>query len=216
MRLPLWLRWRSNRELDEEIGAHLDLEIQANIERGMSPEQASFAARRAFGNPTRVRERALENDLLSAAEGLLQDVRYSLRTLRKSPTFTLVAILSLALGIGANAAIFSLIDAALLKMLPVRSPEQLVEFTSISPAIGLSELFSYAALQEFRGANQAFSGVLAFRKMYDMDFEVDGHGGLANGQLVSGEYFPCSVSRRSWAERFCPATSRPPDKAPWP
>jgi hypothetical protein len=120
-------------------------------------------------------------------ESLWQDVRYSLRTLSKSPAFTLVVISSLALGIGANTAIFSLINAALLKMLPVRNPEQLVEFKSISPAIGLNDAFPYPAFKEFRDRSQTLSGVLAFRKLHDIDFEVNGQGGLANGQVVSGD-----------------------------
>jgi predicted permease len=214
MKLPLWLRWRSNRELDEEIQAHLELEVQNNLIRGMTPEEARFAALRAFGNPTQVRERARENDLVTSAEGLLQDIRYSLRTLRRSLTFTLVVVLSLALGIGANTAIFSLIDAALLKMLPVRNPEQLVELKSLSPAIGLYELFSYAAFREFRGANPVLSGVLAFRELYDMDFEVDGHGGLANGQLVSGEYFSLLGVHAILGRTILPADEKAPGQSP--
>ena len=214
MKLPLWLRWRSNRELDEEIQAHLELEVQNNLTRGMTPEEARFAALRAFGNPTQVRERARENDLVTSAEGLLQDIRYSLRTLRRSLTFTLVVVLSLALGIGANTAIFSLIDAALLKMLPVRNPEQLVELKSLSPAIGLYELFSYAAFREFRGANPVLSGVLAFRELYDMDFEVDGHGGLANGQLVSGEYFSLLGVHAILGRTILPADEKAPGQSP--
>ena len=214
MKLPLWLRWRSNRELDEEIQAHLELEVQNNLTRGMTPEEARFAALRAFGNPTQVRERARENDLVTSAEGLLQDIRYSLRTLRRSLTFTLVVVLSLALGIGANTAIFSLIDAALLKMLPVRNPEQLVELKSLSPAIGLYELFSYAAFREFRGANPVLSGVLAFRELYNMDFEVDGHGGLANGQLVSGEYFSLLGVHAILGRTILPADEKAPGQSP--
>jgi predicted permease len=214
MKLPLWLRWRSNRELDEEIQTHLELEVQNNLTRGMTPEEARFAALRAFGNPTQVRERARENDLVTSAEGLLQDIRYSLRTLRRSLTFTLVVVLSLALGIGANTAIFSLIDAALLKMLPVRNPEQLVELKSLSPAIGLYELFSYAAFREFRGANPVLSGVLAFRELYNMDFEVDGHGGLANGQLVSGEYFSLLGVHAILGRTILPADEKAPGQSP--
>ena len=214
MKLPLWLRWRSDRELDEEIQAHLELEIQNNLDRGMPPAEARFAALRTFGNPTRVRERARENDLLTAAEGLLQDIRYSLRTLRKSPTFTLVVVASLALGIGANTAIFSLIDTALLKMLPVRNPEQLVQLKSISPAIGLDDAFGYPAFKELRGATQVFSGVLAFRKLYDMDFEVDGHGGLANGQLVSGEYFSLLGVQAILGRTILPGDEKAPGQSP--
>jgi len=122
-------------------------------------------------------------------ESVWQDVRYSLRALRKSPTFSLLVIASLALGIGANTAIFSLIDAALLRMLPVRNPGQLVEFKNINPSIGMNDAFGYAAFQELRAGTQVLSGLIAFRKLYDIDFEVNGHGGLTIGQLVSGEYF---------------------------
>jgi predicted permease len=93
------------------------------------------------------------------------------------------------LGIGANTAIFSLIDAALLKMLPVRDPEQLVQLTTTNPIIGKNDAFSYPAFKELRERNQTLSGVLAFRRLSHMDVEVNGEGGLANGQAVSGDYF---------------------------
>lgn len=115
---------------------------------------------------------------------LVQDLRYGLRQLRRNPGFTAVVIFSLALGIGANTAIFSLIDAALLRMLPVADPARLV-------TIGCSSdnAFAYPAFLQLRDRNQVFSGVLAFRTLGDFDFEVDGRGGLAKGQVVSGNYF---------------------------
>jgi predicted permease len=123
-------------------------------------------------------------------ESLWQDVRYTVRTLAKSRAFTFVVIASLALGIGANTAIFSLINAALLKMLPVRNPERLVEFKTINPAFGVYNAFAYPAFKEFRDRNRVFSGVLAFCPLFsDMDIEVNGQGGVAKGQVVSGDYF---------------------------
>ncbi|PYV03731.1 MAG: hypothetical protein DMG26_08875 [Acidobacteria bacterium] len=119
---------------------------------------------------------------------LWQDLRYGLRMLARSPGFAFVVVLSLALGIGANTAIFGLIDAALLKMLPVKDPEQLVHFTWVS-ADGSEDSFSFPTFKQLRDRNQVFAGVVAFRELPDVDFEVDGAAGLAKGQVVSGNYY---------------------------
>lgn len=179
-----------DRERAEELGTYLEIETEENMARGMSAEQARQAAHRKLGNPTLIREEIYRMNSITFLENLWQDVRYSLRTLGKARAFTLVVIASLALGIGANTAIFSLINAALLKMLPVKKPEQLVQFKSDGPVFGLNnQQFSYQALKEFRKRNRVFSGVVAFRKLYDMDLEVNGQSGLATGQVVSGDYF---------------------------
>jgi predicted permease len=175
-------------QLDKELRFHLDQHAAHLIARGHSPEQADREARLAFGGFQQVKEECRDARPTRWLEGLLRDLRYSLRTLRKSPAFTLVVIASLALGIGANTAIFTLINAALLKMLPVRNPEQLVEFNNIQTH-GLNVAFSYPAFQEFRAVSPVLSGTLAFRQLYNIDFEVNGHGGLANDQIVSGDYF---------------------------
>jgi hypothetical protein len=114
---------------------------------------------------------------------MVNDLRYGLRMLLKDPGFSAVAVLSLSLGIGANTAIFSLIDAVLLKMLPVRNPEQLFQVT-LTPGA-----FSYPAFVQFRDGSQAFSGMFAFASPGRIDVSVNGQPELAEGLLVSGNFF---------------------------
>ena len=121
----LWRNRRMRRDVAEEIESHLRERVDELIESGVPEREACSRARREFGNPTRVTEQAREVWTLEWLHQLGQDLRDSLRTLRRTPAFTAVAILSLALGIGANTAVFSLLDGMLLKTLPVAHAEQL-------------------------------------------------------------------------------------------
>ena len=130
------------------------------------------------------------------------DLRYALRMLRKHPGFTLVAVLTLALGIGANAAIFSLTDAVLLQRLPVRDPDRLTTISSYDPtsASDLNNTFSYPMYQNFRDKSDVFSGVIA-RGGAQMNVSYDGRNDRVRGELVSGNYFDV-LGVKPWAGRL--------------
>ena len=124
---------RAERELTEEVQAYLELLIEAKIREGLNPAEARRAALIELGGVEQVKESVREVRMGQAVETIWQDLRYGFRVLRKAPGFTAIVALSLALGIGANTALFSVLDAMLLRMLPVKEPEQLVLFRSMSP-----------------------------------------------------------------------------------
>jgi len=158
MKLPLWRRKQSE-ELSEEIRAHLEAAARERMERGESRAAAEAAARREFGNADLVREVTRDQWGWQWLERLLQDTRYGLRQLRRSPGFTLTAILTLALGIGVNLAAFHFLNFLVFRPLPVRDPDSIVRLMPASPR-GLSTSVSYPALDYFRRYNTVFTAML--------------------------------------------------------
>jgi predicted permease len=201
-------RNRPQHDFAAELQAHLALEADRLREAGLSEEEALAAARRNLGNVTSIRERFYESHSWLWLDHLLQDVRYGLRQLRRSPGFTAVAVLTLALGIGANTAIFSLIDAVMLRSLPVREPSQLVlfrwqarhsfingEYSGFGdcPGGGRSSpagcSFPFPFFETMESETNAFSGVVAFAGPAQLDLSGNGPPSIATGELVSGSYF---------------------------
>jgi predicted permease len=187
-----------DRELSQEMTFHLEKQIELNVAAGMSAEEARYAALRSFGGVEQTKEECRDAWGVRFMETLLQDLRFGMRMLVKNPGFTAVAVLTLALGIGANTAIFSLLNAVMLRDLPVRSPQQLVllgegRSAGSTDNFANTELYSFSFYRELREKNQVFSDVCAVLSLYfsKMHGAVAGSSQLEafNVQLVSGSYF---------------------------
>ena len=209
----LFRRNRNAQRLNDEIQFHLEQQIAENTATGMSPEDARHAAMRVFGNPTLTKEQARDTWGWTWLEHLAQDLRYGLRTLRKNPGFTAVAVLTLALGIGANTAIFQLIDALRLRAIPVKEPQQLVTVQLADPTgIRGDQASGYPVLtnpvwEKLRDQQDVFSGVLAWGSN-SFGLAPGGEGRLAQGLFVSGDFFQVLGVRPLMGRVFTAADDR--------
>ncbi len=166
---------RLERELDEEVRFHLEMQIEDNLKAGMNPAEARYAAMRSFGGLERMKETYRERRTFALVETTAQDLRYAVRTLRKSPGFTMTAVAVLALAIGANTAMFSVLNAVLLRPLPYRSPEQLAMLWTEDPTQNLREGRSALwDVEQWRSQSQSFADMATFDAVSTMLTGADG------------------------------------------
>jgi putative ABC transport system permease protein len=224
--IPLRLRSlfrgaQANQELDDELRDHLELATAEYVARGMTQEEAHRRARIDLDGIEQTKEECRDARRVNWIEDFVQDLHYGVRMLRKSPGFAAVAVLTLALGIGANTAIFSLTDLILLRELPVSHPEQLVILRSPGPNHGHTwgdvdqgaQSFSYLMYKDLRERATVFSGLLACR---EATVNVSGHGETqaAHADLVSGNFFQTLEVQPALGRLFTPSDETAPGANP--
>jgi predicted permease len=210
----LLLRRQIHSDLSEEIQEHLDEKIEELVVDGVSREEARHKARREFGNVTLVEEDSRKVWQWPSVEDFLTDIRYALRILWKAPAFTAVAILSLALGIGCNTAIFGLVNTVLLRPLPVKDPNQLVTLAFQQRGGAFTPVFSYPDYRDIREqATGAFSDVLAYRVGLD-GLSVNGQADRIMVHYVTGNYFTLLGVKPVLGRLILPSEGEAPEADP--
>jgi putative ABC transport system permease protein len=189
-RTRAWLSpHHADQDFENELEIHLEMLTDENVRRGMAPEEAKRAARMRLGGLTQLKETNRELQGLPLIETFLQDTRYAFRMLRKNPGFTAVAVLTLALGIGANTAIFSVVYAVLLKPLPYANPDQLFNVFQAKPQEGVGGTgWSYANFAELREQNRVFSD-MAGAQQHQLTLTGRGEPAVVNTSVVTPELF---------------------------
>lgn len=187
-RLLFYLRREEfERDLQEEMSLHREMKLDENLASGMSSEEARRAAEREFGRTGRLMEASRESWSFTLLDSLWQDVRLGLRAIRMRPGFTFVALVSLGIGIGANTAVFTLVNKAFFRPLPVSAPEELVSLNN-DTSRSMFPAFSYPNYEDFRDRTDAFSGLIAYR-FAPLSVSHDGLSERMWGYLVTGNYF---------------------------
>ena len=211
----LFRKGRVEQELDDELRFHLEKQVEQNIAAGMSAEEARYAALRSFGGIEQVKEECRDAWGVRFIESFLQDLRFGLRMLAKNPGFTAVAVISLALGIGANATIFSFLNALLLRPPSgIESPHRLSTVWN-RPPDGRYAQHSYPDYVYYRGHNQVFSGLLAYSTdPTNVNWNVEGHTEVINGQIVSGNFFSVLGVGNKLGRGFLSQEDRDPGRDP--
>ena len=198
-------------DLQQEMDAHLQFLVDENLERGVTIEEARVAARREFGNATNVREQSYQTWQFPKFESLLQDIRYAMRGIVRAPLFSLIIILTLAVGIGANTAIFSAVYAVLLKPLAFPSGDRLVWLgESSAKATGIS--VTWVNFEHWRTENHSFETMAGFQNA-DLTLTGRGQAMLTHAGLVTNEFFHLTGSRPIMGRLFTASDDEPQSAA---
>jgi predicted permease len=210
--LAVFRREPLDTDLDAEIASHLDAAIEDNLRLGMPPEEARRAAHIRFGGVARAMEQHREARGLPALDLLRQDLRFTFRALRRDRSFACVVILVLALGVGANVAVFSVVNTILLRPLPFGTPNQLVWFAANGGKGGLSEqTYTVAAFEEFRRNNRSFQDVTSYQTFFNsIQYKLTGRGEPQPivGIQVAENFFPMLGIQPSLGRLFTPDECR--------
>ncbi len=198
--------------LKEELEAHLQMQAAENVRAGLPPEEARRQAVLKFGPIEAIKGSYRDEQRLPVVDDFLQDVRYACRQLRKAPLFTLTAILSLAMGIGANAAVFTVVERVLLRPLPVSKPHELVYMADERILTQSSPRFSYPLYAVLRATN-VLDGVAA-RFALGLNASVNGQTVRVSGELVSGNYFSVFGAGTVTGRPLSPEDDRTPGAHP--
>jgi predicted permease len=192
------------RELEEELRSHLQMSQRDRQERGESPQQAAEAARREFGNVALVEHVTRDQWRGRWLDEMLHDLRFAIRTLRKNPGFTAIAILTLALGVGANTALFSVVNGVLLNPLPYPQPDQLVTVSN-GTASSLETWLSYPDTRDLMRDNRSFSSLAAYESLISANLLGQGEPERVSVTEVSANFFPTLGTAPVLGRNFSPA-----------
>jgi len=193
-------RRKIDKEMSEEMRLHLELQTERNIAAGMDPDEARYAARREFGGVEQIKERCRDQRGWVWLEQTMHDFRYAVRSLKRNPGFTVTAVLTLALGIGVNAALFTVYDIIALRPLPCREPDELVEIHGRNELVrgGIDRRFSYPDYLDYCAGNRSFTDIVAVRRIQvrlpaevlpEADPATESNPGVVTLEAVSGNYF---------------------------
>jgi putative ABC transport system permease protein len=186
--MSIWKRKTREVELEEEVRSHLEMAAQDRVERGEDRSEAKRAARREFGNVELVKEAAREMWGWASLDRLLQDLRFGMRMILKSPGFTAVAVLTLALGIGANTALFSVVNGVLLNPLPYPNPDELVTLHESKPNFDAGSI-SYPNFRDWQRNNQTFA-MMGITRAYSFNLTGVGEAEQVQAEFVSSDLLP--------------------------
>jgi len=215
----LLARKRLERDLQDELAFHLAMREEKNRERGAEESEARYAARRQFGNLLRIKEKCREVWAIATLEALRRDLRYGSRTLAKNPGFAIVAVATIALGIGVNTAIYSILNGVALRLLPIPRADEVVSIDQtfrghVSRNIhGEAGLFSYPEYLEYRNANHTLSGLAAYEVFLQATMGGD-KPEQVNGTVASCNYFDVMKQKPQAGRMFADADCKSPGQSP--